>query len=188
MWELYAAWAWIGLFLREVIGGDERTASLATFAVIGVGAVGSVVGGLLGDRWGKARAAKVALVISGSLAATIGFTGGWPSPVVLVLALAWGFWIIADSAQFTALVIEHADPDQVGTAVTVQLAAGFALTAATMWIVPLVESSFGWGWALAVLAPGPLLGAAAMHALSGGQAVVEPLRQPNPARRASLAS
>jgi predicted MFS family arabinose efflux permease len=165
MWELYAAWTWIGLFMRGVLGGDERTASLVTFAVIGVGAVGAVVGGLLGDAWGKARTAQAALVVSGGCASVIGFTGTWPSAVVVVLALVWGFWVIADSAQFTALVIEHARPDQVGTAVTVQLAAGFALTAATMWIVPVVEGALGWGPALAVLAPGPFLGALAMHRL-----------------------
>jgi predicted MFS family arabinose efflux permease len=189
MWELYAAWTWIGLFLQGALGSSARVASLTTFAVIGIGAVGSVVGGVLGDSWGKAKAAKVALIASGSIAALIGFTAHWPAPLVVALALAWGFWIIADSAQFTALVIDHAAPEQVGTAVTVQLAAGFALTAATMWIVPMVEASLGWGWALAVLAPGPLLGAVAMHKLEAPPTDVTTLiTLPSPALTSRAAS
>lgn len=186
MWELYAGWAATALYLREVLHSDEA-AAVATFAVIAVGSVGSVVGGLLGDRVGKARAAQTALLASGLLVLALGVVVvDGPAPLVLLIALLWGFWVIADSAQFTTLVTEHADPDQVGTAVTVQLAAGFALTAATLWLVPAVAGAVGWGWGLVLLAPGPLLAAVAMHRLAGApKGAVAVLAEPAPAAVAS---
>lgn len=186
MWELYAGWAAIALYLREAID-DEQAAALASFAVIGVGAIGSVVGGVLGDRVGKARAAQVALLTSGALVLALGLVAGGPTPLVLGVALLWGFWVIADSAQLTTLVTEHAEADQVGTAVTVQLAGGFTLTATTLWLVPALEGALGWSWALALLAPGPLLAAVAMHRLapSGRATPVTPLAEPAPAAAAS---
>ena len=52
-----------------------------------------------------------------------------------------------------------------GTALTLQLALGFALTVPTIWLVPLVQGWVGWNWAFVVLAPGPFLGALAMLVL-----------------------
>lgn len=42
----------------------------------------------------------------------------------------------------------------VGTALTLQLAGGFALTVATIRVIPFLEDAFGWRWAFAFLAPG----------------------------------
>ena len=57
MWELYAMWAWFSVFFTATlslhnVAEPERWAAFATFAVIGVGALGCLVGGMLGDRWG----------------------------------------------------------------------------------------------------------------------------------------
>jgi hypothetical protein len=82
-----------------------------------------------------------------------------------IVALAWGAAVIADSGQFPALVVEHAEPDLAGSAISAQMAVGFVLTAVANWVVPAVEGSAGWGWALACLAPGPLLGAIALDRL-----------------------
>jgi hypothetical protein len=81
---------------------------------------------------------------------------------LLAVALTWGFWVVADSAQFSAIVTEVADQAYVGTAVTLQLAAGFVLTVVTIWLVPVLRDSAGWGWAFMVLVPGPVLGVVAM--------------------------
>jgi len=74
----------------------------------------------------------------------------------------WGFAVVADSAQFSTMVTELADPAYVGTALTLQLAAGFTITVAIIWLVPFLEDAFGWRWAFAFLAPGPALGLLAM--------------------------
>jgi hypothetical protein len=87
-------------------------------------------------------------------------------PVMLGLSLLWGFWIIADSAQFSTIVSEIADPPYVGTALTMQLALGFTLTAGSIALVPLLVGSSGWALAFTVLSLGPLLGAVAMRRLA----------------------
>ena len=78
----------------------------------------------------------------------------------------WGFWVVADSAQFSTIVTEVADQAYVGTAVTLQLAVGFMLTVVTIWLVPFLRDQAGWAWAFAVLAPGPFLGILAMQRLA----------------------
>lgn len=167
MWELYAMWAWFGVFFAHnlsVRGVAEplRFGALGTFAVIGVGAIGCWVGGLLGDAWGRWRTTALAMTISGASALLIGFLERAPWPLVLGLGLIWGFWVVADSAQFSTLVTEVSDQAFVGTAVTLQLAVGFLLTVATIWIVPFLVVRAGWGVSFAVLGLGPAVGIVAM--------------------------
>ncbi len=178
MWELYAMWAWFAVFFADRLaldaGGDpRRPAAFATALVIGVGAIGCWVGGVLGDRWGRTRSTILAMSISGTCAVLIGVFRTAPVPVVLAIGVVWGFWVIADSAQFSAIVTEVADQRYVGTTVTLQLAAGFVLTVVTIWLIPLLRDAYTWQWAFAVLALGPALGVIAMTRL---------LRSPDAAR------
>lgn len=164
MWELYAMWAWMAAFYGDVFT-SSRAASAAAFSVIAIGAFGSVWAGLVSDRTSRAAAAGTAMRWSASAALLTGFLVDGPWPVVLGLGLVWGFWVVADSAQFSTIVTEVADPDYVGTALTVQLAIGFVLTVFTIFLVPVVRDAVGWGWAFVMLAPGPIAGAWAMVAL-----------------------
>jgi hypothetical protein len=109
---------------------------------------------------------------SASVALVTGFLVDAPWPLAVVAGLVWGFWVVADSAQFSTIVTEVVDARYVGTALTVQLATGFVLTVFTIFLVPEVRDSAGWGWAFALLAPGPVLGAWAMRALRSGTAGV----------------
>jgi MFS family permease len=102
------------------------------------------------------------MAISGACALSIGLLFKGPVWIVLILGLIWGFAVVADSAQFSTIVTELADQAYVGTALTLQLAVGFTLTVATIWLIPLLEDSFSWRWAFAFLAPGPALGLLAM--------------------------
>ncbi|MFN2464052.1 MAG: MFS transporter [Candidatus Dormibacteria bacterium] len=167
MWELYAMWAWFSVFFADVlvlhhVAGVRRLASAAAFLVIAIGALGCVVGGRLGDRWGRTRLTALSMVISAACAGLIGFLRPAPVSVVLAVALVWGFWVIADSAQFSAMVTELADQRYVGTAVTIQLALGFTLTVVTIWLIPIVLAAVTWRFAFLLLVPGPALGAVAM--------------------------
>lgn len=169
MWELYAMWAWIVVFFGDTFtaaGHHGRTGpAYAAFAVIAVGGLGCWVGGVLGDRWGRCRLTTLAMLVSGSCALLIGLLRAAPLPVLVAVALVWGFWVVADSAQFSTMVTEVADQRYVGTALTLQLAAGFTLTVLTIYLIPVLRDGIGWQWAFAVLAPGPFLGAAAMQRL-----------------------
>jgi MFS family permease len=166
MWELFAMWAWFHVFFGDVLREDGSTpgsaAAYATFAVIGIGAVGSWVGGILGDRWGRSNTTAVMMMVSGACALSIGLFFGAPAWLVLVIGLVWGFSVVADSAQFSTMVTELADQSYVGTALTLQLALGFTLTVATIWLIPVLEDAVGWEWAFTFLVPGPLLGIVAM--------------------------
>ncbi|MGH3088578.1 MAG: MFS transporter, partial [Rubrobacteraceae bacterium] len=114
------------------------------------------------DRWGRTRTTALMMAVSGSCALLIGLLFGGSAWIVLVVGLIWGFTVVADSAQFSTMVTELADQAYVGTAVTVQLALGFTLTVATIWLIPILESLVGWQWAFAFLVPGPLFGLLAM--------------------------
>ncbi len=163
MWELYAMWSWFSVFFGSVLfsGETEETgsyASLVTFFVIGVGAIGCWVGGRLAERVGSARTAIISMLVSGSCALVIGWFSGGPVWLVVALGLVWGFWVIPDSAQFSALVTKVADQRYVGSMLTLQMALGYAVTVPTVWLTPIIRESGGWGWTFVLLALGPAVG------------------------------
>ncbi|GAA5448055.1 hypothetical protein Ddep01_01815 [Deinococcus depolymerans] len=168
MWELYAMWTWFGAYFSGVPGSPGGTrAALATALVVGTGALGCVLGGVLGDRWGRVRLTVLAMLLSGGAAlllAALTRAGAGPA-ALLPVSVFWGFWIIADSAQFSTVVSEIADPPYTGTALTAQLALGFTLSAVSIALVPALQQWAGWPAVFTVLAAGPLLGAWAMTRL-----------------------
>ena len=164
MWELYAMWSWIAAFLAAGAGLGARGADVAGFAAIAAGGAGCVLGGVLADRYGRERVTIGAMALSGTCAAIIGLAAAAPALVVAV-ALVWGFAVVADSAQFSALVTELAPSHAVGTALTLQTSLGFLLTMASIQLVPRLVDVVGWRWAFVVLAVGPAVGAGAMRRL-----------------------
>ena len=163
MWELYAMWAWIAAFYGDVFI-NQRSASIAAFGTIGIGAFGCVYVGSLSDRQKRSTAAGLAMRWSALASMVTGFLVSAPPAFVLMVGLVWGFWVVADSAQFSTIVTEVVEPESVGTALTLQLALGFVLTVLTIFLVPVVRDASNWGFAFMLLAPGPIVGAFAMRA------------------------
>jgi MFS family permease len=173
MWELYAAWAFAGAFFADVLAARGRTpgeamagAGVVAFAMIAAGGAGSVLAGRWADRLGRERVAIWAMAASGACALAIGWTARLPLWVAVAVALVWGFAVVADSAQFSALVTEVAPPHAVGTALTLQTALGFLLTSVSIAAVPHLRAAGGWPLAFGVLAAGPALGIVAMRRLA----------------------
>jgi hypothetical protein len=152
MWELYAAWTWLPAFIAaSVVARDpaagrrgQSGASAVAFAALAVGGLGLRVGR---PRRRPARA---------RLAGHAGDGGERPLRarhrprvrrelwVLAPLALVWGFFVIADSAQFSVLVTESVPPHAVGTALTLQTSLGFLLTSVSIQLVPRLAGAVGW--------------------------------------------
>ena len=166
MWELYAMWTWIAAFTAASLGSTTAGAAVA-FVTIASGAVGCVTAGFWADRWGKAQVAGGAMLASAACALLSPAAYAAPLVVLLALAVVWGFTVVADSAQFSALVTEHTPRTHVGTALTLQTSAGFLLTMVSIKLVGAIGPG-DWRWAFVLLVPGPLLGALAMRKLAVG--------------------
>ncbi|MBA1141015.1 MFS transporter [Mesorhizobium neociceri] len=167
MWELYAMWAWLLAYTRAALDaqaiGTTAAASLSTFFVVASGVLGCLLGGYLSDRIGRTTTTAGMMAVSGGCALLIGFLFAGPFWLFMLVALVWGISVIGDSAQFSAAVTELGDRRFVGTALSVQLGLGFALTVLAIWLLPrFAEFIGGWRWAFLLLVPGPLLGTAAM--------------------------
>lgn len=180
MFELYAAWTWLPVFIAASIAVRDPSAgvqgssfaSALSFAVLAIGGVGCIWGGVMSDRRGRAWLVTTAMTVSGLCALAIGLTFGRSLWMLAPVALVWGFFVIADSAQFSVMVTESVPSHAVGTALTLQTSLGFLLTAVTIQLVPPLAEALGWSWAFVVLALGPLAGIGSIRRLSALQASV----------------
>jgi MFS family permease len=173
MWELYAMWTWLPLFVAASFAAagvtDSATASAASFAIVAIGGIGCVVAGVFADRAGRTTVTIAAMAGSGTSALVAGLVFGASPAVVTFVGLAWGLTVIADSAQFSAAVSELSPPGTSGSALSLQLALGFLLTAVAILIVGALDPGDGSTWRIAfwMLAIGPAVGIAAMWRLRG---------------------
>jgi len=169
MWELYAMWTWAPVMIRASLaarGEPPFLAEAASFVLIGSGAVGCVIAGVVADRIGRAIVAATAMAISGACCFIVGFLYGGPPAALLFVAAIWGASVVADSAQFSASVTELGDPRYLGTALTIQTCIGFLITTFSIRLIPILADALTWRYAFAALGIGPILGIVAMMRLS----------------------
>lgn len=169
MWELYAFWAWVGVFVSAWMAANTLTLPLPvpalTFAIVAIGAAGAFGAGWLADRVGRTTVTSLALVLSGSCAILSALAWTAQPLIMISLLLIYGVTVIADSAQFSAAAAELAPSDKAGSILTLQTALGFALTLITVQLLPVWAEMTGWRFAFWPLAIGPAIGVWAMLSL-----------------------
>jgi MFS family permease len=160
MWELYAFWAFLPLVIAA--HAAQLQVSLWTFAVIAVGALGCVAGGLVSLRQGSARVAFAQLCASGICCLLSPLLFHAPTPLFLAFLLFWGIVVAGDSPQFSALNAAYAPRELVGSALTIANCIGFAITIGSIELLNAAAGALGAQWLYLLLAPGPLFGLAAL--------------------------
>ncbi|RME00502.1 MAG: MFS transporter, partial [Calditrichaeota bacterium] len=147
MWELYAMWTWIPIFILNAFrqGTDgtphiamQKFAGVVAFSAIAIGGLGSLLAGYIADRWGRTRTTIASMAISGTCAAVIGLFYPVNPWLVSIIALVWGFAVVADSAQFSTCVSELCTKEYMGTALTLQTSLGFLLTLFSIRLIPVL--------------------------------------------------
>jgi MFS family permease len=167
MWELYALWTFMPLYLAAYAAHHGMTLNvpLWTFTVIAAGSLGCFGGGLLSRRVGSARVAFGQLSVSGlcCLASPLMFLA--PAPLFLAFAIVWGVTVVGDSPQFSALSAATAPKEFVGSALIIVNCIGFAITIASIQLVQALAACIDAPYILLVLALGPAYGLIRMRML-----------------------
>ncbi len=160
MWELYAFWAFtpVAIGYYNQLNGTHLNTSLYSFLIIGIGAVGCVLAGVLSIKKGSAKVAFSFLFISGiaCLLSPILYTNS--SAVFIAAFLIWGLAVVADSAQFSTLNAQTCPKELKGTALTIVVCIGFLITIPSIQFIGYLNQILGTKWILTALCIGPLIG------------------------------
>ena len=173
MWELYAFWSLLGSYLAADAGTRPPLAAdripAVVFLTIALGVPSCILGGWVSRRTGEKAVALASLAASGTFCALSPLLFGLPAGVLVPLLLVWGFFVVSDSPQFSALATRTCPPEYTGTALTIQNGVGFAVTVVSIPFIAWVSKHVGWRWAFSFLTIGPLVGAWSLARLRIGR-------------------
>lgn len=164
MWELYAFWAvlpWLAAQLlldaRQLYPDLSGSVAAVSFLGIAAGFLGCILGGRLSHKIDSIYVAAFALMASGLMCLIYPLLGQDWVLLRLVVLLVWGFFVVADSPQFSAISARSCPPEWVGSALAIQNSIGFFITIISITLMLSVIEALG-SPALWLLLPGPVLG------------------------------
>ncbi|OLY92897.1 Predicted arabinose efflux permease, MFS family [Cnuella takakiae] len=166
MWELYTFWAFVPLLLQSHPSLKSQNGSIAVYAfyIIAIGALGCILGGLYARRTSSRKVSQLALAISGFCCLALPWAAALPLNGYLFYLLTWGFAVVADSPQLSALAAQTAPPQLKGTALSLLTCAGFGLTVVSLLFIQYLAARLAQPHlAMVALAPGPLMGLLALR-------------------------
>ena len=163
MWELYTLWVLVPLILATQFEGSAL--SMAAFAVIGVGALGCIVGGMMAQRWGSAKVASLQLCISGICCVLAPWLLNASAEWMMAWLIVWGITVAGDSPQFSTLTASNAPPQAVGSVLTLTNCIGFGISIVSIELFTSLTETATLSALLPWLSIGPLLGLLAMRPL-----------------------
>ncbi len=163
MWELYTLWVLVPLILATQFEGSAL--SMAAFAVIGVGALGCIVGGMMAQRWGSAKVASLQLCISGICCVLAPWLLNASAEWMMAWLIVWGITVAGDSPQFSTLTASNAPPQAVGSVLTLTNCIGFGISIVSIELFTSLTETAALSALLPWLSIGPLLGLLAMRPL-----------------------
>ena len=163
MWELYTLWVLAPLILATRFEGTQL--SIAAFSVIGVGALGCILGGLGAKRWGSAKVATLQLGMSGLCCLLAPWFMSASLEWMMAWLLIWGLTVAGDSPQFSTLTASNAPPHAVGSVLTLTNCIGFGISIVSIELFTSLATWHDLSTLLPWLGLGPLLGIWAMRPL-----------------------
>jgi MFS family permease len=164
MWELYALWAFLPIYIGAYLGTEASRSVMLLwcFAIIGIGALGCILGGVISLRRGSALVAAVYLLVSGLCCLLSPLAFFLPQWAMLAFLLTWGIAVAGDSPQFSALNAHYAPTQLVGSALTIVNCIGFAITIVSIQLLQWLLLFLGAQYLFLALLPGPVFGLLAL--------------------------
>lgn len=145
MWELYTFWGFLPIILEwyNRKNGSSLNIPLLSFLIIGSGSISCMTGGYLSQRWGSAKVAIAALLISGICCFLSPVFYNLPVSIFLVLLFIWGLAVAPDSPQFSTLIAQYAPIHLRGTALTIYNSIGFSISIISLSVIDYISHATG---------------------------------------------
>lgn len=165
MWELYAFWAFVPVYLTAYSRLQQQhtlSASLSSFSIIAIGGLGCFLAGFFSQKLGSKKVAALALTSSGLCCLLSPLAIQLPLALLLLFLLLWGLMVVADSPMFSTLVAQQAPAENKGTALTIVNCIGFAITIFSIQLLNSLFSLLDTAFLFLPLAVGPAFGLIAL--------------------------
>lgn len=161
-WTQLGLTAFIPFFYVDILGADPRIVGPLLFGFLGAGALGTLVGGPIADRWGGRRVVTGSMLVAAPLVATFLWRQG--DGLAVLCLLAAGFALVS-SFSVTVVLAQAYLPRRLGMAAGLMTGLAIATGGIGVALLGWVADHWGLMTALALTAVMPLAGFAAALAL-----------------------